>query len=360
MKLFTLTTIPLLCAAISPLCAEGMMRHSRNQPANACQEQQFTGYTITPQAGARAHSHVNPFFTADFILWKAHQDGLDFAYSGAPVTGRSVDVTKGQVFQPGHKYEPGFKLGFGMKFLPDAWDVYANYTWLQASNSVNVSDTMIRSNYGTPDLIGVNFLAASGASANWKLNFNVLDLELGRDFYISKKLTLRPHFGFKFSWMKQKFDVDLNDLIYGASILMPQGADVDLDFRQRQFGVGLRTGIDTAWILCKHLSLFGDLALTGLWSHFNENRKDTVTPKGDTGYDTFNVQDKISAMTVVLEFAFGLRYDYSFNCNKNLFFFQAGWEQQFWLNQNQFFRPSTTNADDLSFQGLTAKMGFAF
>ena len=369
MKQFSLTTLSLLCAAVSPLCAEGMMRHSRGQQTSSCPTQQFAAYTITPPAGAKPTNHVNPYFTAEFILWKAYEDGLDFAYTGAPTSTAQVNVEKGQVLHPGHKYEPGFKLGFGLKFLRDAWDLYANYTWLQVTDSKDFENedsddgAQVHANYFVPTFPNdVKGTIMNETSATWKLNFDVLDLELGRDFFISKYLTLRPHFGFKFSWMKQKFDVDYTNIIAGVNVdaLYPAGSNVDIDFKQTEFGVGIRTGIDTAWRLGNHFSIFGDLALTGLWNHFKEKRKDEVETAADVEYDTFNVKDTINEMTAVLELAIGLRFDYAFNCDKNLFIMQAGWEQQIWFDQNQFFRAMSTDSENLTFEGLTAKIGFAF
>ena len=71
-------------------------------------------------------------------------------------------------------------------------------------------------------------------------------------------------------------------------------------------------------------------------------------------------------MRPVVEMALGLRYETLFSNDNYQFFVQAGWEQQIWLDQNQFIRSvfehnsSFSTSGELTMQGLDVKVGLAF
>ena len=304
---------------------------------------------------------ADPYITADFIWWKAQEDGLNYAYNG--VGNGIVNADKGSMHHPRFKYEPGFKVGAGLKFKYDGWDLYSQYTWFRMNKHGSKSsvarnadgNSNVMGNIAIPSLNSFSYNLGQ-ANASWSLHFNVLDVELGRNFWISKHLTLRPFVGMKFSWNDQKFNVTYKDSIGGFYT----GDDVNLKMHMDQLGVGLRTGLDTAWYMCKRLSIFGELALNGLWNRFNSSRKDMLAPTSGTSFNLNHVSNHSHIITPVLEWALGLRFETTFHNDEYMFMMQAGWEQQVWFNQNQFvFMPNTT-AGNMNLEGLTVKAGFYF
>jgi len=312
---------------------------------------------ITPIASPCVEDWVDPFITADFIWWRVQEDGLEYAFTGAG--NGVVDATKGKLQHPSFKYEPGFKIGAGGKFRHDGWDVYTQYTWLhtRGANSVASSATQtVQSNIFLPTDGDLETSAVTSASSHWKVKLNSLDLELGRNFWISKWLTLRPYSGMKFTWNRQKFSANYNGL---TGLSTPYtGDDLTMQMKIKQFGVGLRSGLDTAWYMWKDWSIFGEFSATGLLNYFNSTRQDT---NDTTGIVLNNVQ-KISThrVTAVLEWALGLRFEATFSNDDYMLMVQAGWEQQVWFNQNQFIFMPNSAANDLNFEGLTIKAGFYF
>ena len=86
---------------------------------------------ITPSAEPSVCGCVTPFVTADFIWWKAQEDGLDFALNGTSIAGVEAGflpetASRGTVKGPHFSYEPGFKVGAGLKFEHDGWDLLLN------------------------------------------------------------------------------------------------------------------------------------------------------------------------------------------------------------------------------------------
>jgi len=51
----------------------------------------------------------------------------------------------------------------------------------------------------------------SKAHGRWKGYLNQLDLDLGREFFVSKYLTLRPHFGLRTTWLRQHLHTDYSN-----------------------------------------------------------------------------------------------------------------------------------------------------
>ncbi len=402
MKQFSLTTIPLLCAAIAPLCADvdnmisqgsgngnnnsqmsnqNQMNQKKKTESQKQFEQRWRDNQITPVANPKPDGSFNPFITADYIYWKAYEEGLAYAYDGVPNAPTAVNpasATSGEVLRPKFKWESGFKIGLGNKFSHDGWDLYAQYTWLRSKAESNeeeedccvVETVTTKSDYWLSTAACPEAVLMGAEGANWRLNsFNVLDLELGRDFYISKFLTLRPFGGLKFSWQHQKYKVKYDDILFigdqsdvpSSTSTIPLGSNVKLDFKQREFGVGLRAGMDTQWYFCKWLGGYGDFAVTTLWNRFHERREVEINTSAATEFNSENTKDKIFDVTAVLEVGLGLFFEWAFCDDAYMFSLAAGWEDQIWFNQNNFFFLMNNNAPgNLSFQGFTLRAEFAF
>lgn len=382
MKHQSLIAVSLICAAATAFAAEGqdsrqtMKSQSSDQNQPSDQNMQQREPQITPSGDPMVRRCADPFITADFIWWRAEQDGLDYAISG--VGDGHSNAGKGSVHHPHFKYEPGFKVGAGLKFKHDGWDLFAEYTWLRFKNHETHSsvdshgNSHVQSNIFVPGPFSssdghLRTFFFSEAEAEWKLHFNVLDLELGRNFWVSKHLTLRPFVGMKFSWNDQDFNVKYkrehsrghrrdhhrdHDREHHRELKL----DMDLD----QNAVGLRSGLDTAWYMWKRLCIFGDFAVSGLWNDFDSHRKDHVHRRDDSHVTLNNIKKDFHQVTAVLEWALGLRFVTSFRDDDFMFMLQAGWEEQIWFNQNQYvFMPNSTAAN-LTLEGLTIKAGFYF
>jgi len=336
---------------------------------------------ITPNAGPRVSNGVDVFFTADFIYWTARQDGMAYARSGVDDYDTAValnNTTEGSTFFPKTKFSPGFKAGVGLNLGHDGWDVYLNYTWfhthLQGSKSsqhANSQGIIPLWDIGTighvtakDHFIVLNsFISVSNAQSDWFLHFNNFDLSLGRNFYVSQYLALRPFVGLKGTWYNQKYDVRY------SGFLDPDIAEdvlsTHLHMKQNFWGVGIRTGLDASWFFDKNWSIFGNTAVSALWGRFQNHRYDYVTRAPINPPHTVTVIDTIfnfHSVKPVLELQLGLRYDYWFSSDQYHFGVSAAWEEQVWFSQNQFFDVGVgySHPGDLIFQGLTIDFRFDF
>lgn len=319
---------------------------------------------ITPNGGPCVKEAVNIYLTADFIYWTVREDNLDFAMTqgSSMVFGAEAKPPKGRVFRPETNWRPGFKVGLGHDLCFDGWDVYAEYTWynlrntnnsVEATSSLFVSDTFWFVN-NPGNSIANSYLVGEG---KWFLNFNVLDLEMGRNFYVSPRLMLRPFFGLKGTWQKQTLKVVFDDFEGSPNI-------VSMKNRMKNWGVGILAGLNTSWHINRAVSVIGNIAVSGLWEQFKVNRFDndfTVFLNRNTSL--LNVTDRFHILRPVIEWMLGARWETWFSCDSYHFSAEAGWEQQVWFSQNMFIRlPGTGSCHngDLTLQGLTIKLRLDF
>lgn len=321
---------------------------------------------VLPNAGPCVACGMDVFVTADFIYWSVREDHLGFVAS-APAPGTaSVNPTHTKVFQPDFKMRPGFKVALGMGFDHDGWDSLIQYTWIQARNnkgSATPSSTSVLSDdfWG----FGTDNGTIDSVSINWQLHyFNVIDWELGRNFYVSRYLTLRPHFGLKGTWQKQFYLLSANETDTSGLAPVVIGDSITDIMNQKQFfwGVGIRAGLDTAWHFSRSFSAVGEIAFSGLYGQF-ENSSALSNFDNTQGFFLVNavVSNNFHTIKPVVEWFLGLRWE-TYTCdNEYHFSLEAGWEEQFWGEQNQLIISTSEGKNgDLNFQGLTVKARFDF
>lgn len=332
---------------------------------------------ITPNAGPCVACGMDLFISADFLYWMIREDHLGYANS----TGKELTAnpTMGKVFHPDFKMKPGFKVGLGAGYNHDGWDTSLEYTWIRAQNitshatassTLRLEDAFWILALGNSTGVGTTPTVLNEAFAKWSLHyFNVIDLELGRNFYVSRYLQLRPHVGFKGSWQKQFFNITYDETSGSQTTPPPAiGDSVTSLMNQSQFfwGVGIRAGLDTSWYFTRSFSLVGNVAISGLWGQFKVDRSNTchdntvnVFVHGASA--PFHVHNNFHTIKPVIEGFVGLRWE-TYTCDNAFHFaFDAGWEIQWWSQQNQFFKFNVEgDGGDLNLQGLTIKARFDF
>jgi len=376
-------SITLLLASITPiLFADHRADNNRWGDDNKQNEEKIVH--ITPDAAPLVKGGANFFFTADFIYWTTRINGLDYARSGyqTPAINNLLPLNftdvgaKGDTKTLPNEWDPGFKVGAGLTFKHDGWDLFLQYTWFQNNDKQTDSNGVWTPLWNVGNFRFANagnfigIYAFQNTSADWKLRFNNFDLELGRNFYISHYLKLRPHVGLKGYWQKQTYVVNYDTIANDApaeldATLRP--TLLNLNATEKHWGIGIRAGLNTAWQFNHNWSIFGDLALAALWGRFDVCRKDRTVwevPSTDTTNDTtaFWSQRRFYNVNPVLELDLGLRYDYWFNNDNYHFGLQAGWEEQVWFDMNQmiYLLDADGSNGNMTFQGLTVKFRFDF
>ncbi len=334
-------------------------------------------YDIQPERSPTPPSMIilglaaEPYFSVDYLFWTARQDNMEFVYqqrsSGGSVIGKS------KVKAPDWKYDSGFRIGAGLDFKHDGWDTYLNYTWFHPEKSKrNVS-------IGVPSSAVNRLIATWSASADtvflptffqnskgsWKFHYDDLVWELGRNFYISRFLTLRPFGGLETSWQKQK-----QELFYEQPNF-PNRRQFFMRNTLDYWGIGIRVGLNSAWYLYKkNLSIIGDVAFAGLWSHIKTNQKQRSIKQASavsvvTQTIPLALHNSFHSIKPVIDWMLGMQWESWFYNNRMKLLVRAAWEEQVWINQNAlpevFFQQSyNARGGDLSIEGLTIRARFDF
>lgn len=325
-------------------------------------------WIITPGAGPCTADGCDVFITAEFIYWAVRQDHMGFAFS-SPTD--STVTTLGEFFHPKWRMEPGFKVGLGWLTCIDGWDLYLNYTWLRPrTNTRTVKPKtgfeLFDANYtfGNAFTEFESETTITQETARWELDFDVLDLEWGRNFYVSQCLYLRPYFGLKGTWQNQRLKTS-------ATAQEREGSTTTFDtilatgnHKIDYWGIGPRAGLDSAWHFNKCFSVIGEVSATALWGRFNNSslatRTDTVQDI-TTVIPQTNLKTEWHSMKPVMEFLLGFRWEDWWCCDEYYISLDLGWEVQWWGGQNQFvFSHTETRWGDLGMQGLTIKARFQF
>jgi hypothetical protein len=294
---------------------------------------------------------------AEMLFWQSNLGSSSYGTTSNSTT----TISDGRVKNLHFDWEFGFRLGLGYKLPHDKWDLLVNYTYMHgnahghAGGSGDVVFPNWATNFGTPTITP---FYADTASAHWRMNLNMGDVELGRTCWAGKWLTIRPFVGIRGLVINQNFHVN-----YMGGTVAPGDTDqvrTDNDF----WGVGLRMGANTLWGLGAGISIYGNGSFSLLSGEFDVNEYERHQA---TDLTLMNVSRDIDSVVVTADLALGLQWDYMFSKDRYHFGLKFGWEFDMFFDQNQLFNFIGSNpgafqtfSDDLSFQGITLGMRFDF
>lgn len=353
-----------LSMAMTSLVLADYVDNGDMQYQSQCCPEEYTCFT--PSARPEICNGADFYVTGEFIWWTAREAGLAIAADGFSngITGFSHS---GKLHYVDFKWRPGFKVGIGLNLDHDCWDIYANYTWFQGkggkrSVSSTPTETTIRTSLLTNATGLVNPIQVEGS---WNLHFNVVDLELARNFYVSRCLALRPFVGVKGTWQTQRFHAQIvSQFPFDPTLILPIDTARE-QFKERFGGIGLRGGLDSNWYFTRHWGIYANASASALWGRFNNRTKENVHREFEDHIEIFdleNVKDKFDTLLPVLEMGLGLKWENWFSCDEYHIEADLGWEEQIWFAMNDFSPYSLAGSacSNLVLYGLTAKLQFDF
>lgn len=309
--------------------------------------------------------------TFSAFYWKAQQDGLAYGINTSvplptiptptavitPADSSSLNnIIDARYLNPKFKWDLGFKLGFGYDLVCDGWDINLLWTNFRGRASSNCCDSQVDSTDNRSLLplwsdftsqVSNPVLFATQINAHWKLKLNLADFELGREFWNSKYLTLRPHMGLRFAWIKQTFDLLHQGGSWSAqttsgttptTLVSPTNNEVKL--RNKFKGVGLRGGLDSVWHICHGFSLFGNAALSIVYGRFKTSERErnrlALSPFGKT--PVLESSDSFRSSKGIADLAFGANWATMFCDCRYRFQIALAWENHLFFDQNQLWR----------------------
>ncbi|MCH9612059.1 MAG: hypothetical protein S4CHLAM102_05420 [Chlamydiia bacterium] len=297
------------------------------------------------------------FVSLDALFWMPKEGGLGLSIGGVPETPSTTQPTEyPKIFYPQSRVAYGFKVGTGIVFPHDNFDMLAEYTYFIADQGTNfLTITNAETIALFPPVPEERLTYISQVNGAWDLTLNNIDLNLARAFWNSGYLTMRPNIGFKGSWQTQKLSITYQE--------KNTVFEDHLRLRQKYWGIGLRAADEFEFLIVDDIGIYCNFAFSALYSHFANTNKirtrniATGTPYTLTSYNKssfYNVQP-------VFELTIGGRLETWFSDRKYHILIQAGWEFQEWWGQNNFDTLTVpTPNGNLTLEGLSLKVRLDF
>lgn len=311
------------------------------------------------------------FINFDVLYWHAKVGGTEFAYTDQdpagtfPVKGRTKDVD--------FDWDWGIRVGLGYNLNHDSWDIRANYTWFDSngsdSTSAGLNSTVIPLR-GSSTIVATatnpnnSFQFCGSAKSQYDFDYQSIDLELGRAYFISGKLSFRPHWGLKTAWIDQEQITRYTAGTQSGNNLGLGVNTVHLKDTCDFWGLGPRVGIDSKWHLGYGFSIFGDLATALLFGYFDVEHKERFSAVPD---NSIKLKANRHAFSPTVQMQLGLRYDTYLHNNTQHLGVGLGYEAQYWWRQNQMLKVDDSEvikyeriSEDVSTYGLTLDIQWDF
>lgn len=286
---------------------------------------------------------------ANALYWHA-SEGIDWAFT--ITIEQNLETVDFKTFSFG--WDPGFRVGIGYNMEYDQWDIQAYYTWFSTEEKATTSGDITSPFLGSKVALYTSYQAAK---IDWKIRFNIIDLDLGRSFLVSHFLSLRPFVGIKGGWIDQTIHTKWqNPLILGVRNFLTASENIKNNFG----GGGPKVGINGKWILGNsgnnYFSLFGDFAAAYMWGNW------TIRDQFIGILSTASIEvGSRNLGAFMLQGLIGIRFDCNFDKDRSHFSMKIGYELEDWFNQYQVFDNLTGGQNnDLILQGLTVDLRFDF
>jgi Legionella pneumophila major outer membrane protein precursor len=317
-----------------------------------------------PNISTRLHPESRDFtLYASLLIWTAKEAGAD---CWAEVITSDSSSSSNDLKSVHFGWDPGFRVGLGYGMQHDQWDTQAYYTWFYTKGTDHVSSlpgavhsTFLGNFYvNNPTGAGLSGPSYQKASIDWTIRFNMFDWELGRSFWISKSLSLRPFVGVKGGWIHQSIRSKWHNVNLSGAQFFSLGRET---LKNNFWGVGPQAGVSTRWNLLAReshsLSLFGDFSAALMWGHWSFGDLFTNDLNQEVSVHLQNMRSGASMVRALM----GLGWSVNFSENRYRLSTKLGYEMQFWLDQLQFYSFTGGRlANELTLQGGTLEFCFEF
>jgi hypothetical protein len=241
-----------------------------------------------------------------------------------------------------YNFKPGVRVGIGYNGNVDMKLYYTGY-YTSATDSASGNLTTGFLGGRLTQTAPTTFYQT--AQADYHINFNMIDWDIGKHFSVTDSLMLRPLVGLEGGVINQTFNTNFQNAILSMS------DHVTNDFQ----GIGPKMGIESSLIIWSNYTyrygLVADFETSYLWGRWKINE---ITTTNTSKSVLVNIANR-NFGSLGLQGMLGVSFTHK-NFNAKL-----GYEISDWLNQCQFFSDETgTQNNDLVLQGLTLSLNYKF
>lgn len=293
---------------------------------------------ITTPTAPIVNDNDNLFFGLEYLIMTTSEGGLSYAVQNTPNVNHCYDAD--------FDWNSGFRLGVGYNMGHDRWDLQMVWTWLLTRGHHTKTDS-VNQLYSTNAAAAIDPLEgvlANTFQSHVNLHLNLLDTKMGREFFVSKWLTLHPSAGIRVGWVNQAWNTKATGDItaLGSSLL----TEYKIDMKQKFWGIGPMVGLDTEWGLISNFNLYANGSVALLTGFFNDYRNDTAVQTGKADI-TNPFRRRSHQPQWVSELALGLRWNQWMGGDRYRLVLQAGWDAIFFNDHNHLFSMTGNNTNQM-------------
>ena len=321
------------------------------------------------------------FIEADYLFWVPSQENLIYAskakLSTADGSGNGITGISGRIKTPSFELSSGVRVGLG-GYTSDGWDVNARATYLYSDTKsihhANTAEGQALLPAFIPLVLGS---IANKATASWQLNAWIFDLNLGREYFLTRRLTIHPFIGLRGAMFNQAFRTTYNANFSQSNGRTTVNEEHTTGIRMHNdfAGAGPRAGLDSSFYLSKRWSLLGGVSGTVYYGQYQvksngdgfngDNNGSANTPR--IRPLTVNYKNKGHLVRTNMDAYFGIGWDHWYNNGKNRVYLALVTEGSYWWGINQLCdtdltlnNDSNSNSNDFSsnFQKRNGDLGF--
>lgn len=296
---------------------DAQMRNLENRVA-ALEQRKNSGGVILPSAGANLDDDVGLSLDGELLIWKAHQTGMNYGQGIISTGGVYTDTNP--YLKPNFVFDPGLRLSAGLRPNHDDWQLDASWTFFYTKAKGNFEDASVSIiplfqvfDY-SPTTVAHNLNSA------WRVNLNMIDLDLSRASFMSKWTSLKPYISIRNMWLHQKYNL---------------GAVIDNGYhsgnlRSNFWSIGPRAGFELKFSMGEGFYFFNNTSGALLWGFF-KNSQDS------TGYA--RREEYVHTSTYNVDMSLGLGWDRKIDDNHYRISLRGAWEHHIFFATN-FFQSS--------------------
>lgn len=195
-----------------------------------------------------------------YLLWHPHEDDVDWA-DRVKVENSSELHLSTYLKKPDFGWYSGVRVALG-RYLAnhDHWDVSFTTTYFYANTEnhafPNISKNVSLQPLWSPVLVDTGLNKGEGT---WRLNFFTFDLGLGRNTFVSSKLTAHPFVDLRTAFI---YENDAAKYSFAGSVSPTVTSTTKIRFKgfNDYWGIGPRLGSDFSFYLSRSWTLLGSLS----------------------------------------------------------------------------------------------------
>lgn len=290
------------------------LREKRNCPAENCPgEHRFS-------------------FIGDFLWWRSENHGFSYAFNR-----QSENSGTGKILRLRPDWDPGFRIGAGWDTDFDSWDLVLIWTWYRntANDSRTRSDLFQvgSTNQGfypqwPVALVGGSIGSFDQVNVRWRMRFNDLDLVLARTLFLTQSLSIRPGFGARASWIRQKF----RNRFVGS--LQDTVSELKFFGKDNYKGIGPFAGMRGEWQMLRGFSILGKIDGALLYGQTRVQNRTDQMPLGSRSFAILNnMTEHFNQLIPNMEILIGIQWGSCFWNHKSHFSIHLSWEASYWWDR---------------------------